>query len=111
MFKRELIVVYTIVLLIGAGCSFLWLAFLAQEHSVGQHLAPIPAGILGRWSQIQSAVHYSDSNTTDIRQSDGEATIILTKDSLPYRKYELIVCWGLSVRPPEANVHGGILAS
>jgi len=86
MFKRELIVVYTVVLLIGAGCSFLWFAFLAQEHSVGQHLAPIPAGILGRWSLIQSAVQYSDSNTTDIRQSDGEATIILTKDG----QYEII---------------------
>jgi hypothetical protein len=36
---------------------------------------------------------------------------ILAEYSLPYRKYELIVCWGLSVRPPEANVHGGILAS
>jgi hypothetical protein len=86
MFKRELIVVYTVVLLIGAGCSFLWFAFLAQEHSVGQHLAPIPAGILGRWSLIQSAMHYSDSNKTDIRQSDGEATIILTKDG----QYEII---------------------
>jgi hypothetical protein len=88
MFKRELIIVYTIVLLIGAGCSFLWLAlaFLAQEHSVGHHLAPIPAGILGRWSLIQSAVHSSDSNTTDNRQSDGEATIILTKDG----QYEII---------------------
>jgi len=31
--------------------------------------------------------------------------------SLPYRKYELIVCWGISVRQSEANVHGGILVS
>lgn len=84
MFKRELIVVFTVVLLIGAG--FVWFAFLAQEQSVGQHLAPIPASILGEWSLIQSAVRFSNSNTTDIRQSDGEATIILTKDG----QYEII---------------------
>src|SRR6185369_17499506 len=80
MFKRELIAVYTVVLLIGAACSFVWFAFLAQEHSVGHHLAPIPTGILGRWSLTQSAIQYSDSNTTNSRQSAGEATIILTKD-------------------------------
>jgi hypothetical protein len=32
-------------------------------------------------------------------------------DSLPYRKYELIVWEGISVLQSEANVHGGILAS
>jgi hypothetical protein len=78
--------VLLIVLLIGVGCSVLWFAFLAQEHSVGRHLAPIPVGILGRWSLIQSTVQYSDSNTTDTRQADGEATIIFTKDG----QYEII---------------------
>ena len=35
----------------------------------------------------------------------------LSQFSLPYRKYELIACWGISVRQLEANVPGGILAS